>query len=130
MASRSTSPEPGGTERAALARLLRFYAQEEELYARILAFAEQQEEIVRTGAAIGEIRGLLERKQDCLDEVGRIETAEHATRTAWEREHGAWSADGRAQLLAARARITTLIEEILACEERNDRELIAQTTVV
>ena len=130
MASRTTGPEVPPASGDLLERLLALYRQEEQLYTRVLALAAQQFEIANQGAAIGEIRRILARKQTCLEEIGRLEVQENAARTAWERGHGTWSPREQARLLAGRARITALIDEILACEERSDQELFAQTTEV
>ena len=130
MASRMTSPERRQAESDLLERLLGLYAQEEQLYTRVLALAAQQYEVIHSGSAIAAIRRILARKQSCLEEIGRLEAEESAARADWERRHGVWSPAGWSRLLAGRARITALIEEILVCEERNDRELIAQTAEV
>jgi hypothetical protein len=126
----SSTAERGRDEGRLLERLLGLYEEEREVYGRVLDLSRQQGRIVRTGGSLGEVRRVLEQKKACLDLVARLELTERGSKAAWERGRQTWSPEGRARLHAALCRVTALIEEILACEEENDLEMIARTQVV
>ncbi len=123
----SDLPPPG--ERELLGRLLSLYEEEARVYARVLELSRRQGEAVRQGAPFAEIRRLLEQKKGCLDLIARLERGEAATKREWETRRAAMSAEGRARLRTALDRVGGLIEGIIACEEQNDRELLAATGV-
>jgi len=85
---------------------------------------------VRNGGTMSQVRRILEEKKRCLDLVARLELTERDAKQAWERGRAGWSVAGKARLHRTLAEVTDLIEEVLACEEQNDLELIARTQVV
>lgn len=120
-------PAPGEAE--LLGRLLSLYEEEARVYARVLELSRRQGDAVRQGAPFAEIRRLLEQKKGCLELIARLERGEAGTKRAWEDRRGTMTADGRARLRASLDRVGGLIEGIIACEEQNDRELLAATGV-
>ncbi|MFN2370658.1 MAG: hypothetical protein ABR506_05810 [Candidatus Krumholzibacteriia bacterium] len=126
----SSTAERGRDEGRLLERLLGLYAEEHEVYGRVLELSRQQGRIVRTGGHLAEVRRVLEQKKACLDLVARLELTERGSKAAWEQGRRSWSPAGQARLHAALCGVTALIEDILACEEENDLEMIARTQVV
>lgn len=120
---------PARGEAELLGRLLSLYEEEARVYARVLELSRRQGDAVRQGAPFAEIRRLLEQKKGCLELVARLERGEAATKREWESRRGTMTADGRARLRSALDRVGGLIEGIIACEEQNDRELLAATGV-
>jgi len=117
--------EARGHEHVLLDRLLDLYDEERQVYGRVLELSRQQGRMVRDGAALREVRRVLEQKKACLELVARLELTERGSKAAWEQGRHRWSAEGRAALHGAIRRVTDVIEEILACEEANDLEMIA-----
>lgn len=119
---------PAG-ETELLGRLLSLYDEEARVYARVLELSRRQGTAVRDGAPFGEVRRLLEQKRGCLDLIARLERAEAGTKREWESRRSTMTPAGRARLRAALDRVGELIENIMVCEEENDRELFAATGV-
>jgi hypothetical protein len=120
----STSPDTAAQEQQLLGRLLRLYQVQQQLYGEVLALSRRQCELVRQGAPLAEIRGVLEAKKCRLTAIGNLDRDALATREAWRRGRHGWTAAGRAQLHQALTAVGQAIEEILACEQENDRELL------
>lgn len=120
----TTSPEASSQEQQLLGRLLRLYGAQQRLYAEVLDLSRQQRDMVRQGKPLKEIRAVLEAKKNRLAAVARLDRDELTTREAWRRGRREWTANGRAQLHQALTAVGQAIEEILACEEENDRELL------
>jgi len=113
-----------------LQRLLNLYAEEREIYHRVLELSRQQGTIVRSHGRIAEVRRVLEQKKGCLELIGRLELMESGNKRAWEMQRQSFSGDNRAKLQYALKLVTDLIEEILACEEKNDLFLIEQARAI
>jgi hypothetical protein len=113
-----------------LNRLLALYEEERQLYAKVLDLSKTQGEVVSRGGTLASVRRILEQKKQCLDLIGRLELTEHRAKVQWEKGRSQWTASGRRRLHEALQEVTTLIEEILICEEKNDLVLIEQTRVV
>ncbi len=113
-----------------LGRLLGLYEEQRRVYRQVLELSRQQGEIVRAGGSLTKVRKVLQEKKRCLELIGRLDATNRKTRLTWETNRSRWSAAGKARLHAALAEVTDLIEDILACEEKNDLELIARTQVV
>jgi hypothetical protein len=124
------TPEAPPSEGLLLKRLLGLYAEERRLYSRVLELSQRQGDLVRQGSSLGEVRRLLEQKKGCLNIIARLERLEQGSKREWERRRGTFSGDGRARLRTALDEVAGLIEQILACEEQNDRELIEQSQAV
>ncbi|MEZ4388770.1 MAG: hypothetical protein R3D98_14600 [Candidatus Krumholzibacteriia bacterium] len=122
----TSSAERVAQERQLLGRLLGMYTEQRELYRQVLDLSRQQRDLVRDGAPLGEVRTILERKKHCLETVRRLELTEQTSKETWRRGRPGWSAASRAQLHRTLADLGQLIEDILACEEENDRELLQQ----
>lgn len=136
MASQTiTAPEAppqavGKPESILLQRLLGLYEEERQIYGRVLQLSRQQGEIVRQGGGLGEVRRVLEQKKNCLEVIGRLELMERRNKQDWERRRLGFSARGRRRLQDSLNEVTTLIEEILTCEEKNDLYLIEQARTI
>jgi hypothetical protein len=125
MASRSTTnADRSAGERALLDRLLALYAEQQRLYGEVLALSRRQGELVRAGAPLERIRGILQAKMACLSAIDRLETTAETSKRQWRQGRRQWSAEGRASLHRALEAVGEVIEEILACEEETDRELL------
>ncbi len=122
----TTSAERAATERQLLGRLLGMYGEQRGLYEQVLELSRRQRDLVRRDAPLSEIRAVLQRKKDCLETIRRLELTEHGSKDHWRRGRPGWSAAGRAQLHRTLADLGQMIEDILACEEENDRELLQQ----
>lgn len=120
----TTSPDTESGERQLLSRLLGLYAAQQKLYDEVLQLSRRQLDLVRAGAPLAEIRGLLSAKRSRLETISRLESGESASREAWRRGRRQWTSDGRARMQRALADVGRSIEDILACEEENDRELV------
>lgn len=128
-----TVPEPPAApvvrpEGALLQRLLGLYEEEKQVYAQVLALSRTQGEILRRGGGLREVRAVLEKKKRCLEIIGRLELMEQRNKQEWERRRHEFSGANRLRLQQALDQVSALIEEILACEERNDLELIEQAS--
>lgn len=126
----STSADHGMQERRILGRLLGLYEEQRGVYQQVLHLSRRQGDTVRAGGSLAEVRRILGEKKRCLDLVARLEMTERDAKRDWEKGRRLWSSAGKARLHGTLAEITDLIEEILACEEKNDMELIAMTQVV
>ena len=125
MASLSpTIAERAAGERQLLDRLLGLYTEQRRLYGEVLDLSRQQRSLVRTGAPLGRIRSLLEAKKNRLSTINRLEATEESSKLRWRQGRRQWSAESRASLHRALESVGLVIEEILACEEENDRELL------
>lgn len=136
MASQTiTGPEPNITaarkpERELLQRLLGLYAEERQIYGTVLDLSRRQGELVRQGGGLHDVRRVLEKKKNCLEIIGRLELMEKRNKQDWERRRREFSQSSRRQLRESLKQVTSLIEEILACEEQNDRALIEQARTI
>ena len=126
----STSADPALQEQRILGRLLGLYEEQRGVYQQVLDLSRRQGEVVHAGGSLAEVRRILEQKKRSLELIGRLEMTERDAKRQWERGRTSWSAAGKARLHGTLAEVTDLIEDILACEERNDLELIARTQVV
>ncbi len=97
-----------------------------EVYGEVLEISRRQRELVHQGAPMAEIRSLLQGKKNRLETIGHLELTETESKERWRQGRPSWSAGGRAQLHRALESVGQIIEEILACEEENDRELLHQ----
>jgi hypothetical protein len=122
----STVIEPDAGERRLLTDLLGLYDEECRVYRRVLDLSREQGRLVRAGAPFAQVRNVLETKRDCLDAIARLEIAEGRSRALWDQKRHEWSGTARARLHQALQEVGTLIEEILLCEEENDRILMAK----
>lgn len=111
-------------------RLLDLYRHELEIYRRVLSLSHRQGDVVRQGGSFREVRTVLEEKNRCLAVIARLEKDETASRTAWERDRNSLSSGDRSRVHRALQAVADLIEEILACEEKNDNDLIRRTGVL
>ena len=121
------TPEPTVAERKLLDRLLGLYEEERRLYLEVLSLSRRQGDAIRAGAPIGDIRRLLSRKKTCLETIGRLERTEGPSKAQWRQGRPTWSHAGRARLHDTLEDVGRLIENILECEEANDRALLEQT---
>lgn len=122
----STTLDPRLGETEVLDRLLRLYEDEKQLYAQVLDLSRRQGEALASCAPVAEVRRLLEAKRNCLAAVQNLEKSATGPKQAWERGRGKWSAGARARLNVSLRTVGRLIEETLACEERNDQILLQQ----
>jgi hypothetical protein len=122
----TTSPERAVAERQLLDRLLGLYSAQRRLYAEVLDLSRRQRELVQQGAPLGRIHHLLEAKKSRLATIDHLEAAEESSKQQWRLGRRQWSAESRATLHRALESVGQVIEEILACEEENDRELLQQ----
>ncbi len=117
----------GSPERRLLDGLISLYGEERRLYLQVLELSHRQGQIVRQGGAFSEVRAVLEEKKGCLNMISRLDQTEQTRKAAWMEGRHRWSAAAKAELHAALATVTTVIEEIMDCEEKNDLDLIART---
>jgi len=117
-------PDPAAREGRLLADLLSLYAEEVRLYQQILALSRQQGATVRRGGDLREIQAILEQKQECLEVINRLEKADGGARSLWENGKEKWSSEGQARLHTVLRQVSSLIEQILSCEEETDRYLL------
>ncbi len=136
MASQTiTGVEPGAaparkSEAELLQRLVTLYEEERQVYGRVLELSRQQGEIVRRGGGLHEVRDVLTKKKNCLDIIARLELVEKRTKQDWEHRRREFTRQSRQKLQSSLNEVTALIEEILTCEENNDRELIQQARAI
>jgi hypothetical protein len=126
----TTSLDLEGREELLVHRLVGLYREELQIYRQVLELSRQQGRLIRRAAAMSEIRGVLEQKKRCLDAVGRLEATEKYAKDTWEAGRSRWSAQGRAKMHDILGQVGTVIEQILLCEEDNDRHLIEQASAV
>ena len=122
----TTSAEHAARERRLLDRLLGLYGEQRRLYGEVLELSRRQRDLVSAGESLDRVRGVLEAKKSRLDTIRRLELTEDPCKLEWRENRRQWSADGRASLHRALDAVGQMIEEILACEEENDRELLQQ----
>jgi hypothetical protein len=114
------------SERRLLDRLLGMYSEQQRLYGDVLTLSRRQRELIRNGAPLPVIRKVLNDKKAKLAIIHRLELVEENSKQQWRQGRPRWSADSRASLHRALESVGRVIEEILACEEENDRELLHQ----
>ena len=122
----TTSAERTATERQLLDRLLGLYTEQERIYGEVLDISRRQRELVQDGAPLARIRSLLDAKKTRLATINHLESTEETSKQQWRQGRREWSAESRATLHRALESVGHVIEEILACEEENDRELLQQ----
>ena len=123
----TTAGDMLGQEKRLLDRLLVLYTQEQGVYREVLELSRRQGEIVASGGTVEQVRGVLERKNACLEAIRHLEGTEQQAKANWEAGRDGWSAAARARLYQALQEVGQLIEEILLCEEANDRHLLQLT---
>lgn len=122
----STHPEIPKGEQELFNRLSGLYEEQQQIYTQVLGLSRQQGDMVRKGHSLTEIRQLLQKKNVCLEIIKRLELTERSTKIEWEQGKRRWSAVSQANLNLTLQKVSTLIEEILLCEEKNDQEFIQQ----
>jgi hypothetical protein len=122
----TTSAERATRERQLLDRLIGLYGEQQRLYGEVLDLSRRQRELVHDGAPLPRIRSLLDAKRTRLATINRLEATEETSKQQWRLGRREWSAESRATLHRALESVGQIIEEILACEEENDRELLQQ----
>ncbi len=122
----STPPEPQRAEQDLFKRLTGLYEEQRQIYSQVLDLSQQQGDLVRNGHSLTEIRQLLQKKNVCLEIIKRLELTERKTKSEWEQGKHQWSAESQANLNSTLQRVSSLIEDILLCEEKNDLEFIQQ----
>lgn len=122
----TTSAECAAHERQLLDRLLGLYSAQQRLYGEVLDLSRRQRALVHEGAPLPRIRSLLDAKRSRLATINRLEATEETSKQQWRLGRREWSAESRATLHRALESVGQVIEEILACEEENDRELLQQ----
>ena len=123
----TTAGDMLGQEKRLLDRLLVLYTQEQGVYREVLELSRRQGEVVASGGTVEQVRRVLERKNACLEAIRHLEGTEQQAKAAWEVGRDGWSAAARARLHQALQEVGQLIEEILLCEEANDRHLLQLT---
>ena len=121
-----TSAEPMMRERRLLDRLLGMYSEQQRLYGEVLDLSRRQRDLVRDGRPLASIRTVLDAKKSRLSTIQRLELTEENSKQEWRQGRRQWSAESRTSLHRALESVGNVIEEILACEEENDRELLHQ----
>jgi hypothetical protein len=109
-------------------RLERLYGEELQVYRQVRELSQLQGQLIKREAPMSEIRQVLQKKKNCLDVIARLEATERRTKEAWEKGKNSWSAQGRTRMQRILEQVGQAIEEILACEEENDRQLIVQAS--
>lgn len=122
LSAQEIGPEPG--ERELLTRLLGLYATQNRLYQEVLQLSRRQTDLVRAGSPLTEIRAILVAKRARLETISHLETTEADSRRQWRHGRHRWTASARARMQRALTDVGRSIEEILASEEENDRELV------
>ncbi len=125
-----TSPDLTGREDLLVRRLVSLYEEELQVYSQVLQLSHQQSQLIKRGAAMSEIRRLLEKKKQCLDVIGRLEATERSAKRTWDQGKQEWSTRGRTRMHEVLGKVSGVIEQILLTEEKNDLELIEQTRAV
>ena len=111
-------------EESLLRRLHELYAEQKRIYQSILQLSRTQGDLVRRGASLRQIQGVLQEKRDCLDRIAGLQADAGQARLLWEQGRQLWSAAGRARLHQDLQEVGSVLEEILLCEEDNDRHLL------
>ncbi len=122
----TTSAERNAAERRLLDRLLGLYTEQQRIYGEVLDISRRQRDLVHDGAPLARIRSLLDAKKTRLATINRLEATEESSKQKWRQGRRDWSAESRTTLHRALESVGMVIEEILACEEENDRELLQQ----
>jgi flagellar biosynthesis/type III secretory pathway chaperone len=123
----STGADCDSGQEGLLRRLLELYEEEQRIYERVLDLCREQGEIIRRDGAFDRLKGVLARKRECLDAISSLERSRSRDRNAWLASRDSWSGPRKAALQRSLQRVTSLIEEILRCEEENDRILLERT---
>lgn len=113
-------------EQQLLDSLLGTYDRQRRLYQDVLEISRQQRDLVRNGAPLSQIRALLQRKRQHLDTIRGLEMQANQNKNRWRQGRPGWSPASRARLHRTLADLGQVIEDILACEEENDVELLQQ----
>jgi len=122
----TTSAERALLERRLLGRLLGLYTEQQRIYGEVLDLSRRQRDLVQEGEPLARIRRILDAKRTRLATINRLELTEESSKNEWRQGRRQWSADSRVSLHRALESVGNIIEEILACEEENDRELLQQ----
>ena len=122
----STHPETRRGEQELFHRLNGLYEEQQQIYTQVLDLSRRQGDLVRKGHSLTEIRQLLQKKNVCLEIIKRLELTERTSKVQWEQGKQRWTAVNQANLNLTLQKVSTLIEEILLCEEKNDQEFIRQ----
>ncbi|MFO7653910.1 MAG: hypothetical protein R6X25_08830 [Candidatus Krumholzibacteriia bacterium] len=107
-------------------RLESLYREQATIYRRVREFGRTELEALRRGAPMAEIRNLLEQKKACLVDIGRLELTERRSKEQWRAGRAHWSPEAKARLHRSLREVSTVIEDIIRCEEMCDRELLGQ----
>ncbi len=121
-----TPPDSQPKEQDLFRRLHCLYQEQRQIYTQVLELSRQQGELVRRKSNLTEIRQLLQKKNVCLEIIKRLELTESSAKTEWEQGKRHWSASNQSRLNQTLHKVSSLIEEILVCEEKNDLEFIQQ----
>ena len=121
-----TTPDSNKKEQELFRRLHSLYEEQRQIYGQVLELSRQQGELVRSRSNLTEIRQLLQKKNVCLEIIKRLELTERSAKIEWEQGKRHWSAFNQSSLNQTLQKVSTLIEEILVCEEKNDLEFIQQ----
>ena len=122
----TTGAERALQERRLLDRLLGLYTEQKRLYGEVLDLSRRQRDLVQEGEPLARIRSILDAKRTRLATINRLELTEETSKNEWRQGRRQWSADSRVSLHRALESVGNVIEEILACEEESDRELLHQ----
>lgn len=123
----TSSPDPTSRQERVLGTLLQLYSEERRIYEQVLALSRQQGELIRSGGRIQELRRILEHKRDRLDTIAQMEAESSDARSFWDTDRQSWSATAQGQLHQVLRQVGSVIEQVLLCEEGNDRWLLEQT---
>jgi len=121
-----TTPDSDLKEQELFRRLQGLYEEQRQIYGQVLDLSRQQGELVRRGSNLSEIRLLLQKKNACLEIIKRLELTERSAKIEWEQGKRHWTVQSQTSLNQILVQVSSLIEEILVCEEKNDQEFIQQ----
>ncbi len=121
-----TPPDSSPKEQELFQRLHGLYEEQRQIYGQVLVLSQKQGQLVRHGNNLSEIRQLLQKKNVCLEIIKRLELTERSAKMEWEQGKRHWSAFNQSTLNGTLVKVSTLIEKILICEEKNDQEFIQQ----
>lgn len=121
-----TPPDSAKMESELFRRLQGLYEEQRQIYGQVLELSRQQGQLVRRGSNLSDIRQLLQKKNVCLEIIKRLELTERSAKIEWEQGKRHWSAQSQTNLNQILVQVSSLIEEILVCEEKNDQEFIKQ----
>ncbi len=121
-----TIPDSSQKEQDLFRRLHGLYEEQRQIYGQVLELSRQQGNLVHNRSNLSEIRQLLQKKNVCLEIIKRLELTERSAKIEWEQGKRHWSAFNQASLNQTLVKVSTLIEDILLCEEKNDLEFIQQ----